>query len=230
VIDVAVFFRRYMKIIALPDLHNEPTSLSKIGNTLSKVDLVLLVGDLTNGGPAQDAVEVVQLVRRFNSSILAIPGNWDTSAVEGYLLRENINLHRRHIQLGGLTFIGMGLSLPGIVPTPNEITEADFENFFAEVASSLNPGEPEILICHQPPYGTQNDLAQGKVHVGSKSVRAFIEQRQPFICFTGHIHEGVGIDQIGSTRIVNPGPISEGYYAYAEVTASGVQTIEVRAI
>lgn len=216
-----------MKIIAFPDLHNDLTDLSKIGNALSQVDLVLLVGDLTNGGSSQDASEVVQLVRKFNPSILAIPGNWDKPEVETYLSQERINLHLRHIQMEGLTFIGMGLSLPGVVPTPNEITESDFERFFAEVVLNLNPNEPEILLCHQPPYGTKNDLAQGKIHVGSKVVRAFIEQRQPLICFTGHIHEGVGIDQIGKTRIINPGPLSEGNYVYAEVTTEGIKTLEI---
>lgn len=219
-----------MKIIALPDLHNDLNGLSKIGNTLFQVDSILLVGDLTNGGSTQDANKVVQLVLKYNPSILAIPGNWDTPEVEDYLSQEGINLHQRHIQIDGLTFMGMGLSLPGIVPTPNEITESDFEQFFAEVVSDLNSSEPEILLCHQPPYGTKNDLAQGKIHVGSKAVRAFIEQRQPLICFTGHIHEGVGVDQIGQTSIINPGPLSEGNYAYAEVTKAGIQALEVISI
>ena len=216
-----------MKIIALPDLHNELANLSKMGNVLSQVDLVLLAGDLTNGGTAQDAAKAIQLVRRFNQSILAIPGNWDTPEIEEQLTRESINLHRRHVRLEGLTFIGMGLSLSGIMLTPNEITEADFERFFAEVVSDLKSGEPEIIVCHQPPYGTKNDLAQGKIHVGSKAVRAFIEQRQPLIYFTGHIHEGIGIDHIGHTSIINPGPISEGHYAYARVTKEGIQELEI---
>jgi Icc-related predicted phosphoesterase len=216
-----------MKIIALPDLHNNRIGLLRIGNVLSKVDLVLLVGDLTNGEPIRDAIEVVQLVQRFNPSILAIPGNWDIPAVEEYLSQEKINLHRRHIQLDGLILIGMGLSLPGIVPTPNEITEAEFETFFTEVRADLEPDRPEILVCHQPPYNTRNDLAQGKIHVGSAAVRRFIEQQQPLICFTGHIHEGIGMDTIGRTKIVNPGPLSEGNYAYAEVGKDGIQTVEI---
>lgn len=121
----------------------------------------------------------------------------------------------------------MGLSLSGIVPTPNEISEADFEKSFTEIASKLPHGGSEILVCHQPPYGTKNDLAQGKIHVGSNTVRAFIEQRQPLLCFTGHIHEGVGIDHIGKTKIVNPGPISEGHYAYTEVTKEGIHELEI---
>ena len=219
-----------MKIIALPDLHNDLTNLSKFGNVFSQVDLILLAGDLTNGDSAQDASEVIQLVRKFNPSVLAIPGNWDKPEAEDYLSHEGINLHRRHIVIDGLAFIGMGLSLPGILPTPNEISESDFERFFAEAIANLLPNRPEILVCHQPPYNTQNDLAQGKVHVGSKAVRSFIEQRQPWICFTGHIHEGVGIDTIGITKVINPGPLCMGRYAYAEVTTNGVDTLEVKSI
>ena len=219
-----------MKIIALSDLHNDLINLAGMSNILAEADVVLLVGDLTNGGPANDASEVINLVRRFNTSILAVPGNWDKPEVDAYLSQEKINLHRRHILIDGLSFIGMGLSLPGIVPTPNEITESDFERFFVEIASNLKPTESEILMCHQPPYDTQNDLAQGKLHVGSKTVRAFIERRQPLICFTGHIHEGIGMDQVGRTKIINPGPLSEGNYAYAEVTFEGIETFEVRSI
>lgn len=216
-----------MKIIALPDLHHDLAGLTKIGNILSQVDLVLLVGDLTNGGSAHDASEVVQLVRRFNRSILAIPGNWDKPEVDAYLSQEEINLHRKHILVDDLSFIGMGLSLPGIVPTPNEITEADFERFFTELALNLKQSEPIVLVCHQPPYNTRNDFALGKVHVGSKAVRDFIERYQPWICFTGHIHEGIGIDQVGKASVINPGSLSEGHYAYAEVDPEGVHILEI---
>jgi Icc-related predicted phosphoesterase len=216
-----------MKLIALPDLHNDLSSLPEIGDALAQADLVLLVGDLTNGGSAEDAEQVIQAVQRFNPSVLVVPGNWDKPGVEAYLSREGISLHGKHVVIDGLTFIGMGLSLPGITPTPNEITESDFERLFTEAELDLPIGGQEILVCHQPPYNTQNDLAQGKLHVGSKAVRAFIERRQPLICFTGHIHEGTGIDQIGKTKIVNPGPLSKGKYAYAEVTVEGIKVLEI---
>ena len=69
------FISKTMKIIALPDLHNNIIGIPLIGQALSKVDLVLLVGDLTNDGPPSDADRLVQVIQRFNPSILAIPGN-----------------------------------------------------------------------------------------------------------------------------------------------------------
>ena len=42
-------------------------------------------------------------------------------------------------------------------------------------------------------------------HVGSKSVRKFIEKYQPLIGLHGHIHESFASDKIGNTVVVNPG-------------------------
>jgi Icc-related predicted phosphoesterase len=52
------------------------------------------------------------------------------------------------------------------------------------------------------------------------------------LCFTGHIHEGIGIDRIGRTVIVNPGPFRSGHYAYAEinVTPARADITEIRLI
>jgi Icc-related predicted phosphoesterase len=52
---------------------------------------------------------------------------------------------------------------------------------------------------------------------------------QPLICFTGHIHEARGIDAIGRTKLINPGPLREGGYAYA-VLHDDVETLEIRVI
>ena len=42
-----------MKIIAVSDLHNAVSYLEPLAGKLAAVDLVLLVGDLTNAGKAQ---------------------------------------------------------------------------------------------------------------------------------------------------------------------------------
>ena len=77
-----------------------------------------------------------------------------------------------------------------------------------------------IANFHCPPYGTRIDLAPkldknlkpvyflGKpefIHVGSKSIRKFIEKRQPLLGLHGHIHESAGYDNIKKTIVFNPG-------------------------
>jgi Icc-related predicted phosphoesterase len=216
-----------MKIIALPDIHGAVGRLLEITEIIAEVDLVLLPGDLTTGGPASAAAGVVETVRRINPAVLAIPGNWDPPEVGDYLSTEKINLDRTHLFWGGLAFGGVGGGLPGPFSTPNELDEADFERACASAVFCLSTGTPLILLCHEPPYGTLVDLAQGQIHVGSRAVRRFIEERQPLLCFSGHIHEAIGIDRIGRTQVINPGPLAQGRYAFAEIDGSEVQRVEI---
>jgi Icc-related predicted phosphoesterase len=210
-----------MKLIALPDLHQDTRYVAALADQLQRVDVVLLVGDIANASGAKGAAEMVQAIRRQNPQVLAIPGNWDDPDACAYLTHEGINLHRRHIVIDQVAFAGAGGSLPSIVPTPNELTEAELAQALADAMTNLDPQLPLVLLCHQPPIQTRNDRTWSDVHVGSTSVRTFIESVQPMLCFTGHIHEGVGIDTIGRTQVVNPGPLWKGGYAYAELTSQG---------
>ena len=216
-----------MKIIALSDLHNAIHYLEPLAESMSAVDLILLVGDITNSGKTENISEIIKFFRKHNESVLAIPGNWDGQEVSEYLESEKINLHRRHIFRGDLTFMGVGGSLPSNI-SPNEISEADFQLFLNQAMDGLDPNLHLILVSHQPPLGTLADKTWLNDHVGSKSVRSFIEKTQPLICFTGHIHEGIGIDTIGVTKVINPGPVWKNQYAYAEVVEGKVLCLEIR--
>jgi uncharacterized protein len=218
-----------VKIIALPDLHEGAILIDLIAEPLAGADLVLLVGDLTNSGRASAAAEVVNAVQKYNRRILAVPGNWDRKDVGSFLTQEAINIHRRSEIREGMAFIGVGGSLIHFGLSATEYTEAQLKEFLAEAVSNLPPELPKILVSHQPPAGTLNEVARNGTRLGSKSVRAFIEQYQPLICFTGHIHEGQGIDTIGRTKVVNPGPLWEGAYAYAEVNGD-IEALEIRKI
>src|SRR6056297_2866794 len=62
-----------------------------------------------------------------------------------------------------------------------------------------------VLVTHAPPFGTVCDLSRGREHVGSRGLRAFIEERQPYLTLHGHIHETVDlsgdfVERIGRTR------------------------------
>ena len=217
-----------MKIIALPDLHEATTHLESISGTLSSVNLVLLVGDLTNSGSIRNIARVVDEVRRYNASILAVPGNWDKPEVENYLDQEGISLHRRHVVIEGIAFLGAGAALHSPNRSPNEVSEEDFERFLAEAASGLDNSFPKVLVCHQPPIQSAVDKTWSGLHIGSKAIRTFIDETAPLICFSGHVHEGVGIDDIGSTKLINPGPIWDGRYAYAEITEHQLTVLEIR--
>ncbi|MFH1849961.1 MAG: metallophosphoesterase [archaeon] len=77
------------------------------------------------------------------------------------------------------------------------------------LANLGNPRET-VYVFHAPPFGTNLDLVSGGIHVGSKAIRLFIEEKQPLLTLHGHIHEsplisGSHIDKIGRTICINPG-------------------------
>jgi len=126
-----------MRLIALPDLHQDTRYLEALADQLAQVDIVLLVGDVTNAGGAQGAREMVQAVRRHNPNVLAVPGNWDDPAACTYLTHQGINLHRRHIIIDQIAFAGVGGSLSALVPTPNELTETELAQVLADALAAL---------------------------------------------------------------------------------------------
>jgi Icc-related predicted phosphoesterase len=137
-----------------------------------------------------------------------------------------MNLHGKTVDIDGILFTGAGGSLPCPSPTPNVYTEEEYGEIFEGVKAGANGG-PVILVSHQPPFDTLNDKISNGAHVGSKTVREFIERYHPLVCFTGHIHEAPGIDTIGGTKIVNPGPLGTRSYAYLDVT-DGINELEIR--
>ena len=59
-----------------------------------------------------------------------------------------------------------------------------------------------IIVAHTPPYNARDRIITGEP-VGSKSVRKFIEKKEPLIWACGHIHESFGVERIGNTYIFN---------------------------
>jgi Icc-related predicted phosphoesterase len=77
-----------------------------------------------------------------------------------------------------------------------------------------------VVVSHAAPYGTRVDRAHLGKHLGSRSLRKFIDEHRPAASICGHIHEGRGVDVIGGTTVVNPGPFRDRLYALIEVEDS----------
>ncbi len=216
-----------MKIVAIADTHGSRRAVQDCGDALSEADLVLLAGDLTNFGHRRDAADILQTVRQYNGRILGVSGNCDSPDVAEFLAQEGVSLHGRHEVREGVAFLGVGGSLPAPTHTPNEFSDEQLGSFLEQAADGLDVDLPWVLLAHQPPVETTADTVHGGEHVGSAAVRAFIEEHRPLACFTGHIHEGRGMDTIGPARIINPGPLKQGRYAFAELDG-GLRTAEIR--
>lgn len=205
-----------MRIIAVTDIHGDPAGIVRLKAELARADLALVSGDITNFGGRREAASIMEKIQGYCPQILAVPGNCDRPEVGAYLSERGWNLDSRTVELEGLRFLGLGGSLPCPGRTLLEFTEEELASFLNGADSGTKTGAPFVLLCHQPPYGTKLDRVLGGLHVGSRTIREFIEKKKPLACFCGHIHESAGMDNIGATVIANPGPLSKGGFIRAE--------------
>jgi Icc-related predicted phosphoesterase len=87
----------------------------------------------------------------------------------------------------------------------------------AALAQRSDP-QHTIYVCHTPPFDTPLDTMPRGRHVGSKALRAFIEQQAPPLTLHGHIHEAPELSgryaaQIGATWSINPGHDPRRFHA-----------------
>ena len=198
-----------MRVFLASDIHGRS---ERLRDALKRedVDLVVLAGDLSNGSLSEvrDAVRVA----KEHGYVLFVPGNMDPPkllTIED--LEGGVNIHLRRHEYSKWTFGGHGGGNKSPFITPIEFSENDIRRGLAGL------GDVDVLVVHAPPYNTRLDMARSGLHVGSKAIRRYIEERKPVLCLCGHIHESPGIDQIGPTKIVNPGPMMRGRYAIVKL-------------
>ena len=215
-----------MIIIALADIHGSANYFGSACEALGKADLVLVAGDLTSFGGAGKAKKIVEELRLCNERIYAISGNCDLPAVNGYLTKEEINLDCNCVEVYDVKFVGVSGSSSGCKIFSHKPDEERFAKAF-EVIEGQIPDGGFVLVTHQPAWGTNLDIAGSGQHAGSRAIRSFIERAKPILAISAHIHESPGVDRIGETTLVNPGPFRNGSYAYIELSYQ-IDKIEIR--
>lgn len=218
------------RFVAFPDLHTRAEKLKTIRHVLADVDVVLLPGDMTNGTP-DDLHRILNIIEPYNERILAVCGNMDTEKMNMWMSRNGISIHRRHEIIDHIAILGCGGALPFY--GQYVFSEEQLAGFLNDTLQGVPDDMPKVLVCHQPPYDTTLDVPGRKPdeHVGSKAVREFVERVQPLVMFTGHMHSATGIDSIGNTQIINPGPLWESnQYAFCEIINGEVTALEIREV
>ncbi|HPO70491.1 MAG TPA: metallophosphoesterase family protein [Anaerohalosphaeraceae bacterium] len=212
-----------IKLLVLADIHGRHEKIASLRPLVKDADAVILAGDITHFGGANETAEVLTALEPLGKPVFAVHGNCDQPVVQEVLSRRGISVHGCTKELMGLYFAGAGGSLGWSGATPGEVGEAAFAASLQQAAAGLNAPSRLVLITHQPPWGTTLDVQGGMRHTGSRTIRSFIEDHQPLLAVSGHIHEARGIDRLGDTVLVNPGPLRSGCYAAVEITNCDVQ-------
>jgi uncharacterized protein len=211
-----------MKIVSISDVHMATSNLARMREVWRDTDLAIIAGDLTNFGGIEDARKVLDEVRAWCKNVLAVPGNLDKPETFPYFEREGIALHGKGMVIDGVGIFGCGGSNLTPFKTPSEFTEDEIYAALKQGYKEVREVRPLLMVCHPPPLGTKCDrIVSGKA-VGSAAARRFIEEHQPEVCISGHIHESAGVDSIGQTTVLNAGPFKGGGYIVVDINRTSV--------
>ena len=224
-----IVFSADMKIIGISDLHGRFSAQLLSGLPLAEADVVVISGDITNFGGEGEAAAIIDEIRSNGPQVLAVGGNCDPAEVDAYLARAGYSLDGRCVRVGKYCFLGFSGALGGSGATPHELMEEEIKEALRRAALEAPSMAQAILVCHQPPIGTKVDVIGPDRHAGSLALREFILKQRPIMCFSGHIHGAAGIDMLGATTLVNPGPLFKGGYVVADLDGSSCR-VEARRI
>ncbi|WP_243674630.1 metallophosphoesterase [Vulcanisaeta distributa] len=154
----------------------------------------------------EDLGKVVTRYREAGVKLLMIPGNDDYPEIADYVRKQAsdilIPIDEDVVELNGYYFLGFGYSTPTPWNTPREVSEEELRARVERLIGNVDQSRLSrlIMVIHDPPYNTLIDQAYqlskdfkpmirgGEVlrtHVGSKSVRALIEEYSPLMGMHG---------------------------------------------
>jgi Icc-related predicted phosphoesterase len=213
-----------MKIAFLVDIHDDFEAVPEAMRVIGDVDLLIIGGDITTAGTPGQAALAIERWQPLAPRLLALAGNMDSPAVDERLGDLGVRLDSRGITLGDVGVFGVSGAPTSPLHTPYELADEELDHRIRTGFAAVKDCRVKIFCPHAPPKGTACDRLRDGTHVGSSIIREFVEREQPDLVLCGHIHESRGTDEIGKSRIVNPGPVRAGHYAVVEVG----ETVAVR--
>jgi Icc-related predicted phosphoesterase len=214
-----------MRLVFFTDVHNRFDAVPRLLAELGEVDAIVIGGDLTSGGSPDSAASAIERWRPLAPHLLVVAGNWDSAAMDAELARLGVGLDGRGVVLGELGLCGVSASPISAINAPYELEEKEILRRLEAGFAAIESCPARIVCSHTPPADTVCDRIYSGAHIGSSAVRAFIEREQPELVLCGHIHEGRGLDWIGRTRIVNPGPVHDGHYVLVETEGGEIEAL-----
>ena len=152
--------------------------------------------------------KIEDLINKYsNATCFVLPGNYDIDFK--YTALASRNLHKRIMYYENLSFGGYGGAPIRTSGIPEKLAVPYLEGgkgkeFYSEPQEFFEENHPDILVLHNPAYG-YFDRVNRYGHVGSLGIRNYLDENQPILVLSGHVHEdyGVFINKKG-TVFMNP--------------------------
>lgn len=189
-----------MNLLFFTDLHGNMKVLDRLKNKAKEADGIVCSGDITVF--ENDFEKIMTNLSKMDKQVLIIHGNHENEDRMRELCEKHDNikfLHKGVYHTGDYVFMGYG----GDGFSTNDPEFERVAEFFKQESKDK---KRIVFFTHGPAYGTEIDKINGE-HRGNKSYRKFIDDVQPHLVISGHLHENSGkTDKIGRSFIVNPGP------------------------
>ena len=192
-----------MKLLLFSDLHINKKLAKELVQKANEVDIVIGAGDFAIVHRGLE--EMITILKDIEKPTFVVPGNGETTdelMAASQDWKSCQVLHGNGKNHSGVDFYGIG---GGIPVTPFGAWSYDFTEKEAEELLHECPSN-SILISHSPPYQILDKSSSGQ-HLGSTTIRKFIDQKTPKLLVCGHIHESAGKQEwVNNTLVVNAGP------------------------
>jgi len=203
-----------MRFLVITDLHQKKSMVSRINQSYrdNGCDALLFLGDATDLGTAEDAVEVMSMLE---GNVYAIPGNCDPRDTPERISSIVKDVHGKRFSVGDIGFAALGGSNITIFNTPFEYEEDEISELLEPISF-----KGMVLMTHAPSYGILDEIPSG-INVGSRAILGIVEKYRPVAAVSGHIHEAIGIVNKNGTLFMNPGPAREGKAGILDIGPEG---------
>lgn len=214
-----------MRIIAGTDFHGSKPAFEALVREADRhcVDAIIVCGDVTNFGTFEQAKSLLSLLAGTGIPVFFVPGNCDPPSIIDLNFNGLRCIHGVNVLFKDFILMGVGGSPVTPFNTFFEMSEDEILEVLRRCLSGIESFHEILIVSHAPPKNTRLDRTFLGLHVGSESLRRFIEEHKPLLTVCGHIHEARGKDLIGRTIIVNPGPARHGNYALLNVEKNNVK-------
>jgi Icc-related predicted phosphoesterase len=225
-----------MRILVVADIHGKFELASEIlGKIKEKYDILICPGDFTDifnvpQGFSQENIAdmVVQKLLATNKPAFCVPGNHDPFEILEIFNEYDVNLHNKVRVFDGIKFLGWG-GAPTPFDTPFEPSEEETVDVLGRLGDKVEKGG-FILVTHNPPANTKLDKTLSGSHVGSGAVMKFIQEKQPVLAISAHIHEAGGKDKVGGTTLFYPGPLFDGFYGVVDLEDGKLKSAKINRV
>jgi len=216
-----------MDLLAITDIHGRTDRYESMLEQGPEPDVVVLGGDLTHFGTPDQAESIVESAREHANTVLAVAGNCDSAEIDRRLTDLGVSVHSEGKTVHGVGIFGVS-AMPPWHGNMYAFSEADIDTYLQAGYSQVEHLDEHVIVSHTPPKNAEVDRVSSGEAVGSTSVRKWVDDLQPRLVISGHVHEARGSSTIGPTRVVNCGPARDGFYARIDLDPDGETMIDLR--